>query len=126
MAAFQENKIQEVYEEKYPHIFKDINAAKDDRGLLHFIAGNVIDLKILEGALPDEAIAQGGPGAAIAPGEAIARGEANAQGEETLIRMGGEPDSPGPSQPTSSMNLRQSLEIEEIKRVPGPSARKES
>jgi len=69
MATFQKDQIREVYQNKYPDIFGTTN-----NNLVHFIAEEIADLKILVDTSTQGGLnAQGGPiavlGDATAPGE---------------------------------------------------------
>ncbi len=87
MNAFQRDRIQEVYKEKYPHLFENTNTIKDNHDLLRFIADEVIDLRIFKD---------------------MPTATRQATGNETIPlvhRMVGEPQSPG-------RNSRQAWESE--------------
>ena len=88
MTAFQRDRIREVYKKKYPSIFDN---TKDNQDFLRFIADETPDLKILVDTSTTTI-------------------QATEDDTLPIRQMEGEPQSPGPSQPTSSRNFGQSGE----------------
>jgi hypothetical protein len=91
MAAFQRERIRDVYKKKYPKIFDGTSTITDDHDLLRFLADDIIDLKILVDTSTT----------------AI---QATEDDTVPLRPIEGEPPSPGPSQSTSSGNSGQFVE----------------